>query len=497
MPIPALIPQKDDSSEILNSPAPEEGQVLVLEPVGNLAGTTPILLDARRQFIGTDDVCAIQLPAENIRPRHAVILRGRRLNIIKAFDQQTWLNGLPITESLLRHGDRLTTGPFDFQVREATGGEMPPQGPPVVDRPVAGADHDVDSRLAMRRERLSAIRARLKERREQLRRDHASLQAERARFELSKAQAGTAGNEFVGTSGKIDLVPPPAGESAERPRGNAVTKNWERDVERVQHLFHTPGSRSAAGLPDPGMRCPQTSAPAQPVDVHAETANTVNDYMQQLLSRQRAERAEPERPAEYEPCAAQTGVAGVAAGFGHRDGTGAGEVAGASAVLTSQAFQASEPDTEAVEGKEAVGVDAEMAAAHGAQRARRQVAINELRAGVGSLREVANISARTAVARHTSQKLRRMSIGTLVLTTISFVLVGVFAFLGESDARCYGLAFGAMMAGVILLIEFWYKVWKIKNMHAGGPAPANRCKEEKSLAAESTAGGPTPPLSSP
>ena len=96
------------------------GQILVLDPVCQPAGLTPTLLDRRRQFIGTDGECSIHLPDSNARSRHAVILRGQRQVIIKAFDPETWLNGLPVSESLLCDGDLLRVGLLEFRVRGAT-----------------------------------------------------------------------------------------------------------------------------------------------------------------------------------------------------------------------------------------------------------------------------------------------------------------------------------------------------------------------------------------
>src|SRR5258708_20606466 len=56
------------------------------------------------------------------------------------------------------------------------------------------------------------------------------------------------------------------------------------------------------------------------------------------------------------------------------------------------------------------------------RKTRRVHDVNEVRAGVGPLREIANFSARVAVATHSSRKLRRSVTTTLPLAMVSFVL---------------------------------------------------------------------------
>jgi hypothetical protein len=505
----ALIPQEShpDRDFVPQSP-PAEG-LLVLDPVGDVPGIQPILLDGRRQFIGTDAACAIQLPESSVRSRHAVILRGRRHNIIKAFDHRTWLNGLPVTESMLRDGDRLQAGPFDFRVREATAGELPQCTPPGTSSTGTSStgtgstsgdepDENVACQLAVRRQRLSAIRTRLKERRAQLRRERASFQAERALFEVSQTRVEPPNSAISDGSEQIACVLAQAAREADAPRHDAVTNNWERDADRVQHLFHRPLPPANAAASDQAVECgPAITDQAQVVDEHTATTSSVNDYMEQLLNRRRAERAEFEQSspsAKHAEWAPHT----LPKTPPLAESPAAGEPA---AVPASNESQAPESKSGSGAGTEAPVVDAAALAERGVTRERRQAAINELRAGVDSLREVANVSARTAVAKHTSRKLRRLYAGTVVLTTISFILVGVFAYLGQSDSRCYGLSFGAMMVGIILLIEFRYRSWKIRNKHSTRGSKSARHQStpqqtEKSPSAADKASGSSPSLPS-
>ena len=167
------------------------GQLLVLDPVGQAPGMTPVLLDRRRQFIGHDVECTIQLPESGLPSRHAVILRGQRQLVIKAFDARTWLNDRAVTESSLCEGDRLKVGSFEFRVRGATAYDLLQNVPSPGQSAGVPREPEADSRLALRRMRLSTMRSRLKERREQLHRDLERLVFEQARLERRGARLST------------------------------------------------------------------------------------------------------------------------------------------------------------------------------------------------------------------------------------------------------------------------------------------------------------------
>jgi hypothetical protein len=366
-----------DSTLVLRRP-PEEGgvssppsaPVLVLDPVGQPPGATPILLDGPRQIIGGGVVGSTQEPDARAQPRQAVILRGRRHFIIKSFDGETWLNGLPVTESLLSDGDLLKVGVLEFRVR------------------------------------------------------------------------------------------PPA--ACDIPQTALVAKNW-RNADRLQHLFHRPRGEMIDGgaTGDATLRDPQCAEKAQRPDDHAEITDSVADYMQQLLNRRRSERAtkaaeaqaaEKARRAEWARRAAENDLAcgAVQLDPGGACQTGPGTPDGSADLTASQ-----------------------MAAS-----ARRQRTIVELRAGVGSLRDVANQSARTAVASAISRKLRRLVAFNLALTAIAIVLVVSFVRLGQSDSGYDALAVGATMIGLIHLIHVSQRIWKIRTSDSPHCQPTNGVREE-------------------
>jgi hypothetical protein len=354
-------------------PAPDsDSQILVLDPTDTEPGTKSILLDQPKQLIGWDVECSIQLPDSGVHARHAVILRGQRQVVVKAWDPRTWLNGTAVTESPLSPGDLLKVGPIEFRVRAATSDEL------LRDLPTTAPDLDHDPHpvptqwLQLRRSRLAAIRFRLKDRRAALEREFEQLRAEKAQLESERRQFRC---ELEKAAGEAAIAQP----------------------------------QTADGEPD------------EPVD-------SVADYMQRLLGRMRAERPNDYPTDESRSSGAQTG---------NSDG------------------------------------DPESPQELGTTPRRRVHNVNDVRAGVGPLREIANLSARAAVATHSSRKLRRSVRITLPLAVISFVLAGVLMLLGGGKATIFGQAFGTMMLGVIVAIEMAHSLWKIRGFERVRTRPVN------------------------
>ena len=84
------------------------------------SGLSSIALVPGRHLIGTAADCGIQLHADGILERHALILVGENRTVVKSLDPRTWVNDGPVTEMALRAGDRLSIGPVTFRVRSAT-----------------------------------------------------------------------------------------------------------------------------------------------------------------------------------------------------------------------------------------------------------------------------------------------------------------------------------------------------------------------------------------
>lgn len=97
--------------------------LLVLEPPRHTH--LPLaFLQPGKHLIGTSDVCAIRVVAEGVEPRHAMLLVGDQMILLKALDPRTWVNDGVVTETTLRLGDRISIGPITYKLRLATADEL-------------------------------------------------------------------------------------------------------------------------------------------------------------------------------------------------------------------------------------------------------------------------------------------------------------------------------------------------------------------------------------
>jgi hypothetical protein len=370
-------------------PGPDsDSQILVLDPTDTEPGSKSILLDQPKQLIGWDVECSIQLPDSGVHARHAVILRGQRQVVVKAWDPRTWLNGMAVTESPLSPGDLLKVGPVEFRVRTATADELL-QDLPATGRTIDHDGHCESARwLELRRSRLAVIRTRLKDQRAELDHEFKRLHAEKAQFASERLQ-------------------------------------FQSECKKAVAAVHLPVTDN------------------QKPDGHAEVTDSVADYMQRLLGRMRAE-----RPGDYSS-----------------DESRAGGTSPDSELGGGRTLQPGHPEDGSESPQEA-------------RKSRRVHNVNEVRAGVGTLREIANLSARVAVATHSSRKLRRSVAITLPLAFVSFVLAGVLMLLGGNGEQFYGAAFGTLMLGVIVAIEITHSFWKIRRLQRVRTRPANHAPSD-------------------
>jgi len=461
------------------------GQILVLDPVCQALGMQPILLDRPRQSIGRDSACSIQLPDPGLPSRHAVILRGQRRLVIRAFDRRTWLNQRPVTESSLCEGDLLRVGSFEFRLRGATADELL-QNVPSATRAVGFTEQsEAACRLALRQARLATVRIRLKERRlelrreferllpeqarleqrcdrlstfrirlkqraDQIRREQESLYADRERFEAERNRAETVRADIPDSVLEAPAAPSAAVAEVEPAQGRSVVRNWDNDADRMKNLFRRPTPPTAeAGAPDDATPVePQTSPDAARAIEHENIDDSVAEYMKHLLSRSRSARSaaaageDPVESAELTSPATED-----------VDQESRSETAAATAVVVIQELPP-EPSLSI-------------------SSSRRRRTTGEIRAGVGSLREVANLSARTAVASYSLRKLRKSVAVTLPLTIISFALAAILFVMGGAERTYHSQASGALMLGIIVLISLAHSVWKIRILDSGRAQPVS------------------------
>lgn len=94
-------------------------ELLVLDPVAQRLGLSPIVLSAGEITLGSASDCAVRLDVAGVQPLHCVLQNTRQRISVRALDHRTWHNNLPITEGWLKSGDRLAIGPVEFRVRQA------------------------------------------------------------------------------------------------------------------------------------------------------------------------------------------------------------------------------------------------------------------------------------------------------------------------------------------------------------------------------------------
>jgi hypothetical protein len=420
---------------------PTGGPILVLDPVCQVPGLTPTLLDRSRQFIGTDGECALRLPDSGARSRHAVIRRGRRHVIIKAFDPETWLNGLLVREAPLCAGDLLRVGPFEFRLRGATSADVlenvETAGPfAETDRPQKSAGG-----LVLRRARLATFRARLKAHRVELRRKFECLLAERAQFDADRQEFARNRQALAGQAAPADAAAVAGLAQSDRLPQSC---DGNRDAERLDRLFRrpVPPVTDTTSIAESEVALPQPAEAENKSGGDADTAETVAQFMTRLTGQSPANSLSAAIPAESQEEA--TSYASPRAPNVERPDAGGG-MAAAAALTDPQVLQPGSSSS-----------------------SRRPHTVAQIRAGVSPLRAVANLSARQAIVQSSLRRRRRSVAVTLSLAVISGVLTGALILKARNDAGYYWQACGALTLGAIVLVKLAHSVWKLRNLDMTG-----------------------------
>jgi predicted component of type VI protein secretion system len=407
MPVSTLAVSASPTEEDAVSSHQEAGPILVLDPVSQVPGMAPIVLCRARQFIGRDAECSIHLPDSETSSRHALILRGKRRVILKTFDPQTWLNGLPVRVSLLRDGDLLRVGEYEFRVREATAHELLQSVPCAAGSPGALAVSP-SGRLALRRARLSSLKTRLKERSQQIRRECERLHAERGLFEARRAEANIERDVVTRMSQELGAESPCVSSDVVPAPCDVVASKWSSDAHRMQRLFRRAMTPAVENDTRDG------STPFQPQDSEQPSQEVLTPVEHLAM----ADRVAPEALAES---------------------------------MSS---------------------------------ARRQRALREIRASVSSLREVANSSARTAVATYATRKLRGLTASIVIFSAVALLLVVVLFVIGDIESRPFRLVFSALMVDFLILINLSQRIRSIKSSALNCPGPARQIDRNDSEATD-------------
>lgn len=346
--------------------------------------------------------------------------------------------------------------------------------------------------ISLRQARLSAVRTRLQERRRELDEEATRLKEEWSRFESERSRIERIPQT---TSAPLDAVSPPAAN----PAADAVSRQhgpqdaeWDRDADRFKRLFQTPQRPAVEETPSPQtqVQSPELTAPVvrpnektQP-DEDANVDESVSAYMEQLLKRMRgtsdvgaqvATRAQESRTDMLSP---SKSILEPAEMFASQE-----------AVSTKDASRLEAPVSEPV-----VIVNSAPPERQPEPRdARREEQINRLRTGVGSLREVANLSARQAVAKHAWKRIRKSVRITLPLIVLSLLIGGAMFAIGEVRGQYYAQGFGVLALGVLALAELTFKYWRLKRAdRTRNEALPRRAADEPPAAPQISASSATP-----
>lgn len=101
---------------------------LVLEPVRQSPRIDSRPMSVGRYLIGSASDCDITISVAGVAPQHCLMIVGANKTIVKAISPLTWINDGPLTEAVLKHGERLILGPVELRTRLPEVSEWVSQG---------------------------------------------------------------------------------------------------------------------------------------------------------------------------------------------------------------------------------------------------------------------------------------------------------------------------------------------------------------------------------
>ena len=90
---------------------------LVLEPVRQSPRIESRPLAVGRYLIGSAADADITISVPGVAPQHCLMIVGVNKTVVKAISPLTWINDGPLTEAVLKHGERLILGPVELRTR--------------------------------------------------------------------------------------------------------------------------------------------------------------------------------------------------------------------------------------------------------------------------------------------------------------------------------------------------------------------------------------------
>jgi hypothetical protein len=450
---------------------------LVLRVCGSTRHGQIVRLRSAKCTIGSGPRCTLRLRARGVRPIHCLIVRGSHGTVIRRWSPDTRLNGGAFTDAELVAGDRLSIGTIELEVLDAgrlsscdpaASQQVPVQQPPNPSTPepdcpdrlridqltarltlanrqgrqrvrrllqrLRSADRELQRLRQLEAERpelerqlseqTEALRARsndLDRQREELERERREWNAKRAETEeqlrgrsqrLQAAQTESevrpqdlsGGRQDEDEQAAVASQPEePAAEAEQSQQPVAPHAPSEGPID-IADVFRRMTSRELSSKdqqqrgssPEPAVPPPDGPAAESPSSPFrpAEEEDSIETYMARLLGRVYAVREGPE-PLGSRPQAPPPGQAEHPAPRGAAEGSPPQEPAGPQSNRRPR---------------------------HPEEMAPRAVA-PERRVNLSAMRELANLSAHSAIDRHTLRQVRVATWGKL-LTTIAGLGVG-------------------------------------------------------------------------
>ncbi len=96
---------------------PSTAPKLVLEPVRESSRLESFPLAPGRYLLGSGPDCDIVIDVGGVAPQHCLMIVGANKTIVKAISPLTWINDGPLSEAVLKLGERLILGPVELRTR--------------------------------------------------------------------------------------------------------------------------------------------------------------------------------------------------------------------------------------------------------------------------------------------------------------------------------------------------------------------------------------------
>ncbi|MDQ3331289.1 MAG: hypothetical protein M3552_11650, partial [Planctomycetota bacterium] len=88
----------------------------VLRPNGTEDRIAAVALAAGRYVVGSAAACDIRIEAPGVEPKHCLIVTGPNRSAVRAYEPETRLNGVRVTEAPLAVGDLVGIGPIEMRL---------------------------------------------------------------------------------------------------------------------------------------------------------------------------------------------------------------------------------------------------------------------------------------------------------------------------------------------------------------------------------------------